>query len=120
MKKILIVEDDLSLAELMRARLEKENYEVRVERDGRHVGEIAKKNHPDLILLDAVLPGLDGRSIHQTLLSDPATKKIPVLVVSANAQLEQAFVDLENVKGFVHKPFDNAHLIAKVSEALKA
>ena len=119
MKKILIVEDDNSVAELVRLFLEQNDYEVLVERNGLNILEVARKIHPDLILLDAVLPEMDGRTVQKMLYNDSETSKIPIIMMTAYSQLEQAFADKENVAGFIVKPFNNDELRRKIREALK-
>ena len=119
MKKILVIEDNESVSELVQMRLSKEGDEVAVERDGMKALKAAKETHPDLIILDAVLAGMDGLTLVQELLNDPQTARIPVLPVSANVQLEQVFADKENVVGFICKPFSVSDFVAKVKLSLK-
>ena len=119
MKRILIVEDDISTVEMLEMFFSKSNYSVRVLRSGLGVCELAKKYRPDLILLDGVLPGLDGHSVQKKLLEDEETKKIPVIMISAKAQFEQVFVNEENVVGFITKPFSLADLREKVQTAMR-
>ena len=119
MKRILIVEDDASTVEMLEMLFSKSNYAVRVQRNGLSVSEMAKEYCPNLILLDGVLPGLDGHSVQKKLLEDEETKKIPVIMISAKAQFEQVFVNEENVVGFITKPFSLADLREKVQTAMR-
>jgi len=119
MKKVLIVEDNLVLLELMENLLSKADFEVAAERDGLESLRAVARFAPDMIVLDAVLPGMDGLTIQRKLEEDPLTRHIPILLISGNAQLEQAFVDKANVAGFIQKPFSPAELVSKVRETLK-
>ncbi len=118
-KKILVVEDDLSTLEMLRVFLSKGGYEVMIERSGTKIYELVKEKMPDVILLDAVLPGMDGYTIQKKLFNDPATQSIPIIMISANLQLEQVFVGKENVLDFLHKPFNVNDLRDKISKVIK-
>jgi CheY-like chemotaxis protein len=119
MKKILVIEDNPSVSDLIQIRLSKEGYEIAVEHDGLKALKAAKETRPDLIILDAILPGMDGLTLANELLKDPQTADIPVLLVSASVQLEQVFADKKNVAGFIHKPFSVSDFVAKVKLSLK-
>jgi len=93
-KKILIVEDDNFLRSLTAKRLEKEGYVVAVAVDGESALVTAKDEQPDLILLDLLLPGLDGFAVLGKLKADADLKKVPVIVFSNLGQKE----DIEKAK----------------------
>lgn len=93
-KKILIVEDDNFLRSLTAKRLEKEGYTVAVAVDGESALATAKDEKPDLILLDLLLPGLDGFAVLGKLKADADLKKVPVIVFSNLGQKE----DIEKAK----------------------
>ena len=118
-KKILIVEDDVTTSEMLKMLIQKAGYDVVAEKNGLKVYEVAKEIHPDLILLDAVLPGLDGYSIQKKLYGDPETKTIPIIMMTAHAQLDQVFAGKDNVVGFIHKPFDINELQGKIRAGTK-
>ena len=83
-KTILIVDDDIPLTQAMKINLEDTgNFEVIVENDSRNAIERATEHRPDLILLDIVMPGLDGGDVSAQLKSHPMLKDIPVLIVTA-------------------------------------
>lgn len=83
-KNILIVDDDIPLTQAMKINLEDTgNFEVIVENDSRNAIERATESRPDLILLDIVMPGLDGGDVSAQLKSHPMLKDIPVLIVTA-------------------------------------
>ncbi len=114
MKKILIVEDDASTADFIKTFLSYQGFEVRHTHEGSSVMETARNFKPDLILLDVMLPGMDGHSIQVKLLEDEVTRKIPILLVTARMELEQIFSDAENVVGLIAKPFDPRELLKKI------
>jgi len=84
--KILLVEDDSMIVEMYKLRFEEEGYEVSVTDKGSEAIEIAKRDQPDLILLDIILPEIDGFSILREIKSDGSTKKIPVLLLTNLSQ----------------------------------
>lgn len=84
--KILLVEDDQMIVELYKLKLEESGFEVTVTEKGSEALEIAKKDQPDLILLDIILPEIDGFAILQTLKAESGTKKIPVLLLTNLSQ----------------------------------
>ena len=105
MQKILLVEDDAATAGFIEKFLLRNGYEVFHVSEGSRVLEVAKEFRPDLVLLDLMLPDLDGPSVQKKLLEDEETKEIPIMVVTAHTQLEESFVDAANVVGFIAKPF---------------
>ena len=82
MKKILVAEDDKFLANAYRVKLTKANFEVKIVNDGDEAIETLKVFVPDLIILDLVMPGMDGFSVLETIKSSEEYKNIPVLVAS--------------------------------------
>lgn len=92
-KKIAIIEDEQSLLWALCDQLECAEYEMLTALDGKYGLEMVKKQKPDLILLDIVLPKMDGFSVLRALKKDPKTKKIPVVILSNLAQ------DLDKEKG---------------------
>ncbi len=93
-KKILIIEDDVFLSELMAKKLIEEGFDVVKAVNGEEGVEMAQKENPDLILLDLILPGMDGFDILEKIKEDPETSSIPVVILSNLGQRE----DIE--KGF--------------------
>jgi len=81
-KQILLVEDDQFLSTLLKARLEKEGLGVLLAGDGNEALEILKKNKPDLVLLDLILPGKSGFEVIEKIVSDPQYGQPPVVVIS--------------------------------------
>ncbi len=112
-KKILIVEDSPETASLMQFILEKDGYKVRIARNGQEGLESAKENAPDLIIMDIMMPQMDGFTLNRTLKASPATENIPVIVISARGLLYKLFgPEKENrIEGYISKPFAPADLI---------
>ncbi|MBI4707088.1 MAG: response regulator [Candidatus Omnitrophica bacterium] len=118
--KILIVDDETELTELLKLRFGALGYKISSAADGEEALNAVKTDKPDLILLDIMLPKLDGISVLLKLKSDPAFKDIPVFMLSAIAQDEEVRVALSlGAMGYIKKPFDKTELITKVQDALK-
>lgn len=117
MSKVLIVEDELSIAELEKDYLELSSFEVEIETDGKKGMEMALKNDYDMIILDIMLPGADGFEICKQI---RAAKEIPILMVSARKE------DIDKIRGlglgaddYITKPFDPSQLVARVRSHLR-
>ena len=114
---VLIVEDEHLLAEALSATLDIEGLETIIVHDGLQALTMARKLHPDLILLDVMLPGKSGIEVCATLKTDPATSSIPVVIVSARAEKEDRSVGLAaGADVYVTKPFSPVKLINLVKE----
>ncbi len=112
MKKILIIDDDKGFCELIEAALGATgHYEVLSTTDGNAGVKIAEDKKPDLILLDIIMPGVDGFKIAKKLKENENTKSIPVIMLTS---LDDAYNE-----GYVVKPVDMPVLIKKIEEALK-
>jgi len=86
MKKILLVEDEEIMIDLLQKKLIKEGYDISVARDGKKGLEILKKAKPDLVLLDIIMPKMSGFEVMEEMAKDRDLKKIPVIVVSNSGQ----------------------------------
>ncbi len=113
-KRILIVEDEPSIVELLTLILTREGYEVSVCQTGRDAIATMKEFHPHLVLLDVMLPGLDGASIVKIMFEDENLVNTPVIITSALVESAHMFQQYPQVKGFCSKPFVLTDLIAKV------
>ncbi|WP_158798175.1 response regulator transcription factor [Pedobacter sp. L105] len=119
-KKILAVDDDNDILDVIRIILEEEGYEVFTLANGKHVFDMVKENAPDLILLDVMLGGLDGRDICRALKEDQNYKNIPVVMISASHNLNNLLLMPGAPDNFLAKPFDIDHLLAMVKAQLAA
>jgi two-component system, OmpR family, alkaline phosphatase synthesis response regulator PhoP len=119
-KNILIVEDEKDIIEVLRYYLEKENYRVHVAQDGFQALELASKIIPNLILLDLMLPRLDGIETCKRLKSDERLRDIPVIMVTAKAEEADKIKGLEiGADDYVTKPFSAKELVARVKAHLR-
>ncbi len=121
MKKILIVEDDKFLRELMARKLEKEGYEISEAVDGEEGFKKAQTEKPDLILLDLILPGMDGFEVLTKVKDDPNLSQIPVIVLSNLGQKEdvERGLKLGAIDYLIKAHFTPGEIIEKVRAVLK-
>ncbi len=117
-KRILIVEDELSIIELLTLILSREGYEIASCQTGRDAINMIKEFHPHLVLLDVMLPGLDGAGIIKIMAEDEMLSNVPVIVTSALVESAHMFQPYPQVKGFCSKPFVLTDLVAKVKKAI--
>lgn len=119
MARILIVEDDPRGFRLLDFRIKSQGHEVIGAVDGGEAIEVASKGKPDIILLDIMMPVIDGFQVLRKLKSQEETKNIPVIMLTARSQ-EKDIVDgiKAGAVDYVTKPFSSAELIARVNRAL--
>ena len=117
-KRILIVEDELTILQLLTMVLAKEGYEVHTCQTGRDAIARMKEVRPHLVLLDVMLPGLDGRAVASIMEQDDELSGIPVIVTSALVESEHMFQPFPQVKAFCAKPFVLKELVIKVKQCL--
>jgi DNA-binding response OmpR family regulator len=118
MAKILVVDDDKSIVDLLQALLAHAGHEVVVAMDGRAGLAAAKEGKPDLIILDVMMPDMDGFTVSGLLFQDPIMRMIPVLILTAKGQSRNIFELVPNVRFYMDKPFDPPELLEKVRELL--
>lgn len=120
MHKILIIDDLHENVFILQNRLEKENYEIISANDGETGIEKAKKELPDLILLDIMMPGKNGLQVCKELLEEETTKDIPIIMVTAKVAADDIKIGLEaGAFDYIKKPFNKTELMARVKTALK-
>jgi DNA-binding response OmpR family regulator len=118
-KKILIVDDEADLVETVRFPLEMEGFNVLVSYNGEDGLGQARREKPDLILLDLMLPKLDGYKVCRLLKFDERYKNIPILMLTAKTQEKDKTLGLETgANEYITKPFDIEKLVDKVKEYL--
>jgi len=116
-QKILIVDDDESIAELISLYLNKECYETKMVYDGEAAVEVFPKYEPDLVLLDLMLPGMDGYQVCRQIRSSSDT---PVIMLSAKGEVFDKVLGLElGADDYMIKPFDSKELVARVKAVLR-
>jgi CheY-like chemotaxis protein len=116
--RILIVDDEGDFIELVKFRLANLHCEFLVANDGVHALSQAREGRPNLILLDILLPDLDGLSVCEILRRQPATKKIPIIFMSALSSNVTKRTAAMNAEDFFTKPLDLNRLERRVSELL--
>ena len=120
MSKILVIDDLPENVFLLQDRLEREGYEVITSYDGKSGIEKAIKEIPDLILLDVMMPDLNGIEVCKALVLNPVTLNIPIILVTAKSGAEDTKAGLEaGAFDYIKKPFDRIELLARVHSALK-
>ncbi|MCG8454297.1 MAG: response regulator [Spirochaetales bacterium] len=119
-EKLLIVEDEADIRELVSFNLEMSGYEVIKAADGEAGLDIARSHHPDLILLDLMLPGMDGLQVCRQLKADQQTRGIPVLMLTARAEEDDQVIGFDSgADDYITKPFSPRVLVARVKAALR-
>jgi two-component system cell cycle response regulator len=120
MKKILVIDDLPENVFMLQDRLEHEGYEVITAYNGSTGIEKALKELPDLILLDVMMPDITGIEVCRKLVNDPATKDIPIILVTAKSGADDTKEGLEaGAFDYIKKPFNRIELLARVKSALK-
>ena len=114
-KRILIVEDDRSLAEVISYNLEEQGFDVHVLRDGMDGLQYAQLNPPDLIILDLMLPVIDGLEVCRRLRADVNTQSLPILMLTAKSEETDQVVGFSvGADDYVTKPFSIKVLLERV------
>lgn len=116
-KKLLIVDDEPDILEFLQVILEEEGYEVLTSTKGEYLEQLHNGGLPQLILLDVLLSGKDGRDIVKHLKTQDETKHIPVIMFSAHPSAEQTAL-AAGAEDFIAKPFNIDDLLAKITELL--
>jgi len=117
-KKVLIVDDEPNVRRLLHTILGK-TFDVLEAEDGRQAIEITNSQKPDVVLMDMMMPKMDGLTACHMIKNDPATKSIPVIMVTAigfelNVKLSQQM----GASGYVTKPFSSEDLLGKITQVL--
>jgi DNA-binding response OmpR family regulator len=118
---LLIIDDEKDLVELLRYNLvEKEGYDVISANDGQSGLEIAQRHKVDLIVLDLMMPGMDGLDVCRRLRADPRTNRVPLIMLTAKATEADRIVGLEmGADDYITKPFSPRELVARVKAILR-
>lgn len=116
-KKVLVVDDDINICELLRLYLEKEDFDVTVANDGKQAVTVAKGEEFDIILLDIMLPGLDGWQVCREIRKE---SNVPIIMITAKGETFDKILGLElGADDYVPKPFDAKEVVARVKAVLR-
>jgi phosphate regulon transcriptional regulator PhoB len=117
---VLVVDDEKDLVDLVKYHLEKEGLKCLEARDGETALQVAKERIPDLVVLDLMLPGLDGLEVCRKLRKDPKTSSIAIIMLTAKAEEVDRIVGLEmGADDYMVKPFSPRELVARVKAVLR-
>jgi two-component system, OmpR family, response regulator VicR len=118
--RIVYVEDDPKTIELVKLALRKEGFEVTGAMGGREGLKVIEQSQPDLVLLDLMMPDMDGWEVFQSMRANDSTKHIPVIVITAKAQSIDKVLGLHiaKVEDYITKPFAPAELVQSVRKVL--
>ena len=119
MARILLIEDSPTDVAVLTQLLERNGHQVMASGSAEDGIEVCKREQPDLVLMDVVLPGMNGFQATRALSRDPATGKIPVVIVSTkNMETDRAWGLRQGAKDYIVKPPREDHLIARINELL--
>jgi two-component system alkaline phosphatase synthesis response regulator PhoP len=118
--RILVVDDDREIVRLVRAYLEKSGYEVLVAYDGETALHILRRDRPDLVVLDLMLPGRDGLDVTRVVRRDAGLAAMPIIMLTARVEDHDKIVGLElGADDYVAKPFNPSEVVARVRAVLR-
>lgn len=117
-KKILIVDDETQLALAIKVRLEANGYQASAAPDGQQALDAMAKDRPDLVIMDVMMPVMDGYFCVREMNQRFGRGRIPVIVLTARDRLKELF-ELEGVEDYVIKPFDHDDLLLRIERVLK-
>jgi two-component system phosphate regulon response regulator PhoB len=120
MSRILVVDDEKDIVDLVSLHLQREGHEVDAAGNGLEVLPLAVRTAPDLIVLDLMLPGIDGVQVHRRLRADTRTRHIPVIMLTARAQTNDRIAGLEGgADDYLTKPFSPRELMLRIGAVLR-
>lgn len=120
MARILVVDDDQDVIEIVRYTLSRDKHEMLEALDGKEGLARAIADRPDLIILDVMMPEMDGLTVSNHLAVTPETKNIPVIILTAKGRMRETFDSAPNVHCFMDKPFEPIVLQDKIRDILMA
>jgi DNA-binding response OmpR family regulator len=120
-KKILVVDDEKDLVDIVAFNLRREQYDVLTAGDGEKALEVARRETPDLVVLDLMMPGVGGLEVCRRLRSEPRTARTPVIMLTAKGEETDAVIGLaQGADDYVRKPFGVKELMARVAAHLRS
>ncbi len=119
-QKALIIDDEQAIVDLVRHHLEKEGFQCLEANDGETALRLARENKPDILILDLMLPGIDGLEICRLLRRDPSTAQVAIIMLTAKAEEVDRIVGLEmGADDYIVKPFSPRELVARVKAVFR-
>ncbi len=119
-EKILVVDDEKDIVKMLDYNLKKDGYKAVSAYEGEKALDLARREMPDLIILDLMLPGMDGLEVCKMLKKEPKTAHIPIIMLTAKTQEADKVVGLElGADDYVTKPFSPRELLARVKAILR-
>jgi two-component system, OmpR family, alkaline phosphatase synthesis response regulator PhoP len=120
-RKILAVDDEKHIVRLVQVNLERQGYEVVTANDGKEALQKVEEENPDLVVLDVMMPYMDGFEVLQNLRRNPSTREIPVIMLTAKAQDADVFKGWQSgVDCYLTKPFNPMELVSFVKRIFKS
>lgn len=116
-KRILLIDDDEGIVDALRLILEDLGYSVKATIDGQKSIQHVREFKPDLIMLDVLMSGVDGRAICEKLKNDPETRSTPVIMISAHPTAAKGALEC-GAEAFIAKPFETDELIKQIEDLL--
>ena len=118
-KKILVVDDEVGFIEVLKLRLEANGYEVVTAFDGEEALEKIKSENPDVVILDIMLPKLNGEEVCKNIRSDPVFSKTPVIMLTGkNTDVDRIVGRVIGADIYITKPFDSEQLLNAIKKVL--
>jgi len=120
-RRVVCIEDEQDIIDLMRLIVERHGFEFTEASNGDKGIKIVKRIKPDLVLLDLMMPGIDGWVVYDALKADPSTQDIPIIIVTARVHHDERVMKMRVAKAenLVTKPFGPAELIATIDRVLQ-
>jgi two-component system alkaline phosphatase synthesis response regulator PhoP len=119
-QKILVVDDEEDILELLKFNLSREGYQISCTASGEQALGLVRPENPDLIVLDLMLPGIDGLEVTRRLKNDPNTKNLPIVMLTAKGEEADIVTGLElGADDYITKPFSPRILVARVRAVLR-
>ena len=116
-EKILVVDDDVNICELLRLYIERDDYQVVIANDGEQAVELFNREQPDLVLLDIMLPKMDGWQVCKEIRK---TSNRPIIMLTAKGELFDKILGLElGADDYIIKPFEAKEVIARIHAVLR-
>lgn len=117
---VLVIDDEKDLIELVRYNLEREGFDVLAAEDGSAGLELAQQHQPEIVVLDLMMPGIDGLEVCRQLRADARTRRLPIIMLTARAAEADRIVGLEiGADDYVTKPFSPRELVARIKAVLR-